>query len=410
MSVEKTLTAHLITKAFHSLADLLMGHEGATLPITLIMGGGGAMILAHRFPLATTNVDAVARGIEFSALDPLVKSVAKELGIPSDWLNPYYGTFSHVLPSDYDVHLVTVFDHPALRVDALGKDEMLIMKCFAHRRKDVGHARALVRANANIARVEGRIEELLQKKIPHAEAALDFLQGGHGTGRKVSLKVSAPFSAPSIYDLKKAYDRFVAGKDLDAEFFASVSQWTRFDPRLGEIWCSSFLKSHPNIDLREFRTQVRLLSFPQVVGVLLAQIRGPEIRSIERYVVGGIKPVPYQDYFIAVSGFASKSVRASAESPLRSFRRYGFFGREIFRNKAAAGAIAETVTEIPKAARIEMLDKWLSRREGRFTVDDYLAALPVGVSRRVAQLDLRRRTDLEVRGSTRNRFYRRKRA
>jgi hypothetical protein len=134
------------------------------------------MVLAHGFPLATTDVDAVPRGIEFAELDPFVKGVAKELGLPPDWLNPYFSSFSHVLPEDFMARTLVVFEQAALKVVALGKDEMLVMKCFAHRRKDIGHGRALIRGGADLERVESRIEALLAKKIPHAESAIDFLQ------------------------------------------------------------------------------------------------------------------------------------------------------------------------------------------------------------------------------------------
>ena len=145
------------------------------LKVTLIMGGGGAMILAHGFALGTTDIDAVPRGMTVPELDPFVKRVAETLGLPHDWLNPYFGTFAHTLPSDYGSRLIPVFSGAHLSAQALGKEEMLIMKCFAHRQKDVGHSKALIKGGANIQAVESHISELLKKKIPGAQAALDFL-------------------------------------------------------------------------------------------------------------------------------------------------------------------------------------------------------------------------------------------
>lgn len=144
--------------------------------VTLVMGGGGAMILAHGYPLATTDIDAIPKGIELGELDLLVKQVAAAQDIPTDWLNPYFATYSHTLPHDYSARLIEVFSGQNLSVLALGKDEMLIMKCFAHRQKDVSHAKALVLGGAEIARVQARIEELEQKKIPGAAKALEFLE------------------------------------------------------------------------------------------------------------------------------------------------------------------------------------------------------------------------------------------
>lgn len=178
MPVTSKLTADLMKNALSRLDELLGSEAAASVGasgVVLMMGGGGAMILAHAYPLATTDIDAVPRGIEISELDVLVKKIAAEQGIPTDWLNPYFATYSHTLPPDYSERLITVFEGRALRVQALGKEEMLIMKCFAHRQKDVGHAKALVRGGADLDRVKARIEELLKKRIPGAQLALDFL-------------------------------------------------------------------------------------------------------------------------------------------------------------------------------------------------------------------------------------------
>ena len=145
-------------------------------PLTLILGGGGAMILAHHFPLSTTDIDAIAKGISFDELDPLVKLVAKELDLAPDWLNPWFSSFSHTLPSDFSDRLIKVFKGRQLEALALGATDLLVMKCFAHRQKDVGHAKALVKAGADIEIVRNHIEKLLDKKIPQADEAIEFLE------------------------------------------------------------------------------------------------------------------------------------------------------------------------------------------------------------------------------------------
>jgi hypothetical protein len=64
--------------------------------VELIVGGGSAMILAHHFPLATSDLDAIPRGgIEFQSLEKYIHLIAEELQLPKDWLNPYFSTFSH---------------------------------------------------------------------------------------------------------------------------------------------------------------------------------------------------------------------------------------------------------------------------------------------------------------------------
>jgi hypothetical protein len=164
------LTAELMKNALQVLDTKL------NTPVRLIIGGGGAMILAHHFSLATTDIDGIPGvGMTAEELDPFVKEVARELNIPSDWLNPYYVTFTHVLPKEYGTRLQLVFEFSNLIVEALSKDDLLIMKCFAGRIKDQPHVRALIRSGANITIAEKHIETLKSKGIPGAEKALDFL-------------------------------------------------------------------------------------------------------------------------------------------------------------------------------------------------------------------------------------------
>ena len=164
------LTAQLMERALRALDSKL------TTPVRLIVGGGSAMILAHHFPLATTDIDGIP-GVGMSAeeLDPYIKEVARDLNIPHDWLNPYYVTFTHVLPRDYSTRLVRVFEFSHLTVEALSKNDLLIMKCFAGRLKDQPHIKALVKSGARVDFAEEHIESLKAKGIPGCEKALDFL-------------------------------------------------------------------------------------------------------------------------------------------------------------------------------------------------------------------------------------------
>jgi hypothetical protein len=169
MDKKTTLLSQDMRAALKSLDELLVTD------VSLIIGGGGAMLLAHGFPLATTDIDAVPKGISFEDLKPLVERVAREQGLPVDWLNPWFSGFTHVLPADFRSRTIQVFKGKRLHADALGREDLLLMKCFAHREKDVAHARALFKAGADVLFVQRVIETLAKKKIPGTEAALDFL-------------------------------------------------------------------------------------------------------------------------------------------------------------------------------------------------------------------------------------------
>jgi uncharacterized nucleotidyltransferase DUF6036 len=150
-------------------------------PVTLVVGGGTAMMLAYGLPVRTADVDAYPRGATFDDLQPAIRAVAKRRGLAPDWVNPHYETFAHVLPPDYGARLRPVFAGDRLEVMALGVEDLLVMKCFAGREKDVGHARALLRRKPDLTIVERRLQELAERRVKGAQEALDFfddLAGG----------------------------------------------------------------------------------------------------------------------------------------------------------------------------------------------------------------------------------------
>ena len=100
--------------------------------------------------------------------------MAKELDIATDWLNAHFQTFTFVLPNDYATRLRNVFEGSHLSVDALGPEDLLIMKCFAGRAKDLPHARALMKLDLDLSIVDARISELLDKDYRGADRAADF--------------------------------------------------------------------------------------------------------------------------------------------------------------------------------------------------------------------------------------------
>ncbi len=78
-----------------------------------------------------------------------------------------------MLPTDYADRLRPVYEGAQLRVDALAPEDLLVMKCFAARDKDLPHARVLVR-QANLKIVDARLQELIDKRVLGAERAADY--------------------------------------------------------------------------------------------------------------------------------------------------------------------------------------------------------------------------------------------
>ena len=145
-------------------------------PARLVVGGGAAMVLAYQHPIATQDVDAFAArgGLRMGELDILAKRVAKQLDIEPDWLNGHFETFAGVLPIDYASRLRPVYKGTQLQVDALGPEDLLVMKCFAGRDKDRPHARALIKVATDLSIVDRQLELLASKRYPGAQKAADY--------------------------------------------------------------------------------------------------------------------------------------------------------------------------------------------------------------------------------------------
>lgn len=145
-------------------------------PARLVVGGGAAMVLAYGHPIATQDVDAFAArgGLRIGELDALAKRVAKQLDIEPDWLNAHFETFTGVLPSDYATRLRSVYAGKHLQVDALGPEDLLVMKCFAARDKDRPHARVLLKIARDLSVVDRQLALLASKRYPGAQKAADY--------------------------------------------------------------------------------------------------------------------------------------------------------------------------------------------------------------------------------------------
>jgi hypothetical protein len=168
--------AHLPLDPKRMLRALTLLDEYATGSARLVIGGGAAMTLAYAHPIATQDVDAFAAkgGLRMAELDAVARKVAAELDIEPDWLNAHFETFTGVLPKDYATRLRPVFKGEHLQVDALGPEDLLVMKCFAGRDKDRPHARKLLRLATDLSVVDHQLEHLVERRYLGAERAADY--------------------------------------------------------------------------------------------------------------------------------------------------------------------------------------------------------------------------------------------
>ncbi|MFO8073427.1 MAG: DUF6036 family nucleotidyltransferase [Polyangia bacterium] len=142
----------------------------------LVIGGGAAMVASYDHPLATRDIDAMAveGSPRISDLERPARRVAAEIGLEPDWLNPYFETYAAVLPADYGSRLRSVYRGERLRVDSLGPEDLLVMKCFAGRDKDLAHARRLIRIADDLEIVDRQLTLLSERGYPGSLRAADY--------------------------------------------------------------------------------------------------------------------------------------------------------------------------------------------------------------------------------------------
>ncbi len=146
--------------------------------VKLVVGGGASMLLAHGFPGKTTDVDAIPTNAKFEDIKILAEKIAQALNIDHDWLNPHFQTYTIYLPPDAMTRVQRVYSGKNLVVDALGAEDILIMKLMAGRSKDRSHIKHLLKMNPDLSIVEERLHELKEKNIyaKLAVQALDLLE------------------------------------------------------------------------------------------------------------------------------------------------------------------------------------------------------------------------------------------
>lgn len=130
-------------------------------PFTMLIGGGGAMLLGYHFKGATSDIDAILN-TPLSEIETEYREVAKKLNLNADWINIHFSTFLGYLPADYESRIRQIFKGTNLIIKCLGPEDIAVMKFMAGRDKDTPHLRHLLKLpNINVSIIEERILQLV---------------------------------------------------------------------------------------------------------------------------------------------------------------------------------------------------------------------------------------------------------
>ncbi len=119
----RTLEGPALRRAFDGLSRQLAERD---IKAHIYVVGGAAMILAHRCLRATGDVDV----LEVDRRDEVLQAageVAREQGLPRDWLNDAVRTTPWLAPRP-DTRPVVVYDSPHLSVTGASAEQLLAMK------------------------------------------------------------------------------------------------------------------------------------------------------------------------------------------------------------------------------------------------------------------------------------------
>lgn len=219
---------------------------------------------------------------------------------------------------------------------------------------------------------------------------------------------------PSTRQLALAYSALRRGEVSDSKLVL-YSQWTRLDPRLGELivqYIAGFWKEvHPVCLNSCIQNQV----WPAVFGVLLdhvpfyykkKKIKNQELVLFRKWadcVMAGIQPVSGELFFIDIYSTGSKLMYEEAFYSGQIYRKWGYFGKDLMINKMDFSQ----KTLISFQQRREILNHLLKRKQ-KLRVEDYIKELNFQIHRRQAQRDLKNHPLLCSHGNTANKIYYRK--
>jgi nucleotide-binding universal stress UspA family protein len=135
----KSFKSDAILKALANLGYQL--GQGRTIELAIV--GGAAGLLVHVLPgsVTTSDVDAICfrppDGVEeiLRAAD----LVADQQGIAKGWLNTEAGLFVNAMPPAWENRRVDIGTFGRLQVFAISRADLIAMKFYAHRERDLEH-------------------------------------------------------------------------------------------------------------------------------------------------------------------------------------------------------------------------------------------------------------------------------
>jgi len=147
----------------------------APYPVSLVLGGSAALILRDALRRPTDDGDVVSSEPGLDQLQPLIRDVANTEQLPAGWLNGSIQSYTYILAPDYTERLVELPPFDRLRVSLLSRQDIVLMKVYGMRPRDVADLQSLAPSFDDLQFVSRNVARIALKEPQKAREMRAFL-------------------------------------------------------------------------------------------------------------------------------------------------------------------------------------------------------------------------------------------
>ncbi len=125
------LTQSSFVEALQTLGKRVRGRT------EIVLGGAGALMLTGQLSRVTDDGDVLRSHPDLGKLQEDIRAVADALDLPAGWLNGSIQAYLDILPPDYESRLITLPPWGKLHVAVVHRKDVIVMKLFAGRPRDM---------------------------------------------------------------------------------------------------------------------------------------------------------------------------------------------------------------------------------------------------------------------------------
>ncbi|MFM8315494.1 MAG: hypothetical protein ACKOA8_14515 [Deltaproteobacteria bacterium] len=213
---------------------------------------------------------------------------------------------------------------------------------------------------------------------------------------------------PGETELAHAYEQLQFNAVIPSlDELIRYAQWTRFDPRLAEIWIQFLVRHFEQINPLKLRRKALKSIWPSTLGVLcefsknaIQRVRPKEFGLFVKWaelVTFQIPKAKNELYFIGLRNPKSDELAKDAQYSTSEYEQWGYFSRENLLPKTQN-------SKMNKTKRLFLLQE-LGLRNSILRTSEYWDALGRSISMRQAERDIRESGFFRAFGKTSSRRW-----